>query len=264
MGMKRRQPVYALLAALALLLPGYAVTAQDAEQAELPEVGELSRIQQVALLDDESYKVREHVQQYLLSDQSIDLDAVLKMMETTTSDEQRFRLIRIARHHVLRNIRIKDFKDDGIRNRRDKAAIGFTYAPLLASDNPFSDNPGATILSTMPGFPGYEMLRVGDILISVDGQTIRATASENNITQWIAWWISVHQPGDTINLTIIRRGKTLAIAVQCAQQSALTTIYKDNMATDFPLNEPYNTAWEKALAALNEKMPKPNALTPKK
>jgi len=273
MDMPYRHPVIVLLAALALLTPGHSLIAQPAadadkdnpapKEAELPELDDLSNNELVKLLDHDAFEVREHAQQHLLSDDSIDLDAVLKMMEAATSDEQRFRLVRIARHHVLRDIRLKNFKDDDVFNRRDKAAIGFTYAPLLAADNPFTDHPGATILSTMPGFPGYEHLRVGDILISVDGQTIRDTASEPNIQQWIAWWIGVHQPGDRIRLTVIRQGKVINLNVTCASQSALTTIYKDNTATDFPLNEPYNTVWQKALAALQEKMPKPKTLTPK-
>ena len=226
----------------------------------------------VAALDHEKFAVRESAQAALLTDNTLGKAALKQLIEQAKSPEQRQRLLRIAEHHVLRELRERDFGQavepaeiDGavpFRRASRPASVGYSYEPVMAHENPHAQLAGVRVIATMPGFPGHAHLRSGDIIVQIAGQGLSANHQHHDITNWVRWRISAHQAGDTMAFTLLRDGELLTIELVCAEGLALGHMYTTDAFETAARKEPYKRAWREAHDELTEKLPKPKTLTP--
>lgn len=218
---------------------------------------ELPRDQVVALLDDESFNVRQAAEARLLADDTLDPAALKKLIAQAKSAEQRYRLLRVAEHHVLREVRLREFGD-----QPQRAAIGFSYQPVLPADNPELTAPAVTVTATMPGFPGHAYLRPGDMVLAINGNAPRGIQHRDLVTTWLSDNIRFHRPGDTVTLTVRRDGTTFDLDVPCGHGNALDQMYTTNGKDAAFRERPYEETWQAARAKLVEGLPEPESLTP--
>lgn len=233
-----------------------------------------SRQDVVALLNDEDFVVREQAQTHLLMDDTLDIPALRELIRDVNSDEQRYRLLRVAEHHVLRLVRLAEFGPDalpadaGADDRvlaapRRPASIGFSYSAFLSQDNPVTNTPGVIVTATMPGFPGHAQLRVGDQIVSINRQTARGINHRELLQDWVKNRIGFNQAGDTIILTVIRGSDVIEVPIVCAQGAALFAMYDTNGLDASFRMRPYTEKWLTARSELVEGLPAPTVLTPK-
>lgn len=264
------QRAYALLLTpltlLALACPPNPANAQA--QADEPEpivkdyedpLAQLPRTQVLELLNDPSYQVREQAVTHLLADNTLGREAITRLIDQATSDEQRFRLIRLAEHHVLREIRETEFANP----ESDKAAVGFSYLKTYLRDSPVGPIQGVSVSNTMPGFPGHAHLRPGDIIIGIDEvNPINPGFFNRDLSQTISSSIEARKPGEQIRFVVIRDDQALRITITCAQADALRDMYSTNNIAISARNAKYEKAWQQAREQLLARLPKPQALTP--
>ncbi|MEO0476853.1 MAG: PDZ domain-containing protein, partial [Planctomycetota bacterium] len=235
------------------------------------------RAEVIAGLDHAEFAVRESAEAHLLTDNTLGRAALETLIKEAKSPEQRQRLLRLAEHHVLRELRERDFglgaeqpadvdlqepNVFGGRAAARPAAVGYSYDPVLARDNPQAELPGVEVIATMPGFPGHAHLRTGDIIVQINGQSLSIHHREHDITNWVRWQISSKQAGEKISFTVLRNGELLAIDMICAEGKALDHMYSTNAFAAASRREPYRSAWLDARDELAALMPKAKALTP--
>lgn len=233
---------------------------------------ERPREEVLAALDDAEFAVRESASAFLLTDNTLDKEVLKELMKKAKSPEQRQRLLRVAEHHVLREMREREFgdlqrQDEALRDERFQpasrpASVGYSYDPVLAHENPQADLPGVRVVATMPGFPGHAHLRRDDIIVQINGRGLSNHLTENDITDWVKRQIATRQAGQTIDFTVLRDGKPLAIQMVCAEGVALNYMYTTDAFEAAARKEPYQRAWEQARDELVSQTPKPKLLTP--
>jgi Lon-like protease len=64
----------------------------------------------------------------------------------------------------------------------------------------------AVVISTDPGYPASAVLKAGDVILAVDGKPVTGPAS-------LSAMITAHPAGSTLQLTVLRAGKTLPLPV---------------------------------------------------
>ncbi len=229
-----------------------------------------SRDEVLAGLDDAAFAVRESAEAFLLTDDSLSKAVLKQLIQQAKSPEQRQRLLRVAEHHILREMRERDFgevPDDALifprqEDRKRPASVGYSYEPVLAHENPDADLPGVRVIATMPGFPGHAHLRRGDIIVQINGQGLSNHHREHDITNWVRWQIASREAGDTIDFTLLRGGKLLAVKMVCAEGIALDHMYTTDAFESAARKGGYQREWEEAYQELAAEMPKPKTLTP--
>lgn len=246
----------------------------EAQKYETP-YAELPRDEVVARLNDPSFTVRQYAETHLLADNTLDRAALAELLKQATTAEQRNRLIRVAEHHVMREVREQTFGKDAVAQDeqgpeqfrrfhilRESASVGFSYQPVISEDHANGDTPAVRVTATMPGFPGHACLRPGDLVVGVGGQTANGIRHNDLMINWVSNRIANHQPGETIRFTIVREGKALEIELICAEGAALRAMYLAN-ERDAPFRaSAYTQMWQDAYAQLTADLPGPKALTP--
>jgi len=234
-----------------------------------------SREDIVAALDHASFAKRESAEASLLTDNTLTKDDLKAMIQSAKSPEQRMRLLRVAEHHVLREMRERDFgpgrlradpeQDPVIQPRpeRQPASVGYSYEPILTHQNPYADLPGVQVIATMPGFPGHAHLRRGDIIVQINGMGLSRHHREGDITNWVRWQISSRAAGDTIEFTLLRGGELYSVKMVCAEGAALDHMYTTDASQAAARKKPYRKDWEQVHNELVAAMPQPKTLTPK-
>lgn len=239
--------------------------------ADQAQAAPLTQDELVARLDDADFATRALAEQHLLARTELSSEALRQYLLQSTSEEQRHRLMRLARHHVLREIREQQFGPDAKPGQdgaviapdlHEAAAIGFSYEPTANNNDAALTPAGIAVVSTMPGFPGHAYLRRGDIITAVDGQTAKHIQHQFMATSWVAQRIAAHRPGQTIEITVFRDGRSVTLAFACAQASALKAMYSTNGAAIAVLNPPYTERWQQARNKLAADLPQPKRLTP--
>lgn len=232
-----------------------------------------SRDEVLAALNHEKFAVRQSAEAHLLTDNALSVDVLKELIKQTDSPEQHQRLLRIAEHHVMRELRERDFgpqnqpaEDGGLipgRPAARPASVGYSYEPVMAHENPHAPLAGVRVIATMPGFPGHAHLRRGDIIVQIAGQGLNANHQHHDITSWVRWRIAAHEAGDTMSVTLLRSGELLKVELVCAEGMALDHMYTTDAFEAAARKAPYKQAWEKTRSELIAEMPKPKMLTPK-
>lgn len=163
--MKALRPL--LLAAVLWPVPLAAASTPDAAAADAPAANLADRI---ADLNHPDYATRQDATDALLCDDRLDLDALAAVAYATgqpLTPEARQRLLSIARHHTLQNLRLRSFPADG------QGSIGIVQA-VRAEPLPDQPKPEVYVLvtSVLPGFPAYGRLRPLDRITALNGQRI--------------------------------------------------------------------------------------------
>ena len=251
-------------------LPAGQAVEIDAKPLENPFDGE-PREAVVEALGHEDFAVRESAEAILLTDNTLGKAEIKALIDAADSPEVRQRLLRVAEHHVLREMRERDFGANArpadpelprVQLDPAPASIGYSYEPVMAHENPQMQVPGVRVIATMPGFPGYAHLRQGDIIVQIAGQGLSPNHQHHDITNWVRWRISAHAAGDTMAMTVLRGGEAIQIELVCAQGMALDHMYTTDAFETAARKEPYKQQWRQARAELVKGLPKPKVLTP--
>lgn len=228
-----------------------------------------SREAVVAAMGHKDYEQRESAQAFLLTDDTLSQEVLKQLIEQAKSPEQAQRLLRVAEHHVLREMRERDFgprpeqKENGpFPGLRRPASVGYSYEPVMAHENPYANLPGVRVIATMPGFPGHAHLRRGDIIISIAGLSPSLNHQRHEVTNWVSECIRDQNAGDTIDFILLRDGEMLAVKLTCAQGVALDHMYTTDAFEAAARKQPYKKNWEQVRNELSAQMPQPKTLTP--
>lgn len=185
--------------------------------------------------------VRQQATEQLLTDTQLDMQALAKLYAQAGLPEQRHRLLAVAHHHTIRQLRVEELDRGGQR-----AAIGIRHEAFEAGGFPPISQPGVVVVETFPGFPGFTQLRPGDLILAMDGQRFGAQMSAAQAADRFVRAVQDHQPGATVRLTIYRDGQTLELPLRLASLEALRAMY----GGDRRLRPPFLHTWQ----AVREKL----------
>lgn len=183
----------------------------------------------LALLGDDDYQVRQAATRRLLADDTLtqaDLDRLYAACETP---EQRHRLLRVARHHVIR--RMIRQKYDG---QAGPGSMGLSHQVIPASQD--RARTGVLVVMTLPGFPAYAALEPGDVMIDFAGQPLPDKFTAAQFTKSIQG----HAAGEQIRLTLLRDGVEIDVLFILEHGQALREVYDTGGVV---LKAPYRDRW---------------------
>ncbi len=215
----------------------------------------------VAVLYDlasDQFAVRQRMTQRLLADERLDQGDIAQLYTKAHAPEQRHRLLNVARHHAVQEMRQRMFDD-----QEGSAAIGVRHSAFSAGQIPELDQPGLIIVETFPGFPGHAHLRRGDMILKIDGRAFPADLSTGKTAELFVRIVQEHRAGQSIHLDVHRNGRTVNIQFQLASLSALRAMYKDAQNLQQPFLEQWLSVRHKlvhqqpAIPVLSEAAPPP-------
>lgn len=227
---------------MAGLLPAFLLSCLPAILLAQPTPGILDR------LNDPDFAVRQQATRSLLQDTTLTLDTIVEWMSQAQTPEQRHRLLRVARHHLLRQAREGGERDALL------PAIGFSHEVLQAGVLSGVDSGAVHIVATLPGFPAHAYLAPGDVLIELDDRPLPADLTPQVFQELLRQY----RPGQMIALTVLRGRETVRVELQLASLEMLTTIYSDEPT----LRDPYATRWRALRERLLADAPAVRVLTP--
>lgn len=171
-------------------------------------------------LGDKDYQTRHSMMRQMLADSTISSADVLKAYARAELPEQQQRLITVARHHKVREIRLKQFG----RNAR-LGALGLTHSALAAEEMPKLGRSAVRVDRVFPGFPAYVYLEAGDLIIGIQHEPIPNGMTRDQISTHfrnVIQSMPAHKPAE---FTVYRGGKQVEVKVQLASLDALTEMY---------------------------------------
>ncbi|MEL7086960.1 MAG: PDZ domain-containing protein [Planctomycetota bacterium] len=193
-------------AGLLVVVPG---AAQPASGTTLEQLGH------------EDFTVRQTATKRLLLDDSLSLETLGRWADRELSLEQQHRLLKIAEHHALRQIRLAEFPAQG------PGSIGVVQS--IRPARPGRDETperGVLITQVLPGFPGTGRLRAGDQITAINGVAIEEGPAKSELFQAR---MRAFRAGESITLTVTREGATLDVAVPLANGAALPQMYPPDL-----------------------------------
>lgn len=190
-----RQPAAALTALLVLMASASSTAAQPAASTDTPSLGVQHGTQPTAqpethpaydtlltMLESPIAAERETALRTLAGDPGFTLDQLEETLRTRPlSAEQRFRLREAAKQRYMGSTR---------------AAMGVQFSRSI----PLAER--VVIDRTYPEFPSFKVLKEGDMIVAVEGESLR---SRDAWTRLGAHIVS-HDPGDTLRV-VVRRGE---------------------------------------------------------
>lgn len=158
-----------------------------------PEGGLAARFEGlIARMDDPSWREREGALQELLDLAWVDLRAVEPLLDDPSlSPEQHLRLERVALEMFLRGSR---------------AGMGIQFGTEVPA--------GVPISATVQGFDAHRVLEAGDVVLRVDGHEMTSRRD-------LQIAIIASDPGDRLELTLIRDGGVRTVSVELGSFEAL-------------------------------------------
>ena len=192
------------------------------------------------VLGSNDYEVREAASRRLLADPNLTVQDIAALWPAATTAEQRHRLIALARHHLLRSIVQGQFAGPAA------AAIGVIHKPVPPNQVPELDRPAVRIVQTLPGFPGHAHLKIDDLILAIDGQSIPAAPNPAQIASKFVEMVHNREAGSVVRLTVLRDGRTIETRLTLARRSALEAMYtqaKDPLAPP-RLVGPFEARWQ--------------------
>jgi hypothetical protein len=183
-------------------------------------------------LGDDDYSVRQAATRRLLADDNIPARDLDRMYAASQTPEQRHRLLRVLRHHLIRRMIADRFGDQA-----GPGSMGLSHHVVrVTGPDGATERTGVMVVMTLPGFPAYALLEPGDVIVDFADQPIPERMSPAQFQQLIR----THQAGERIGLTVMRNGKPVRVLFVLCQGQALTEVYDTGGIT---LKEPYGRAW---------------------
>jgi hypothetical protein len=213
---------YALLAVLCCR--GTAAVAQS-EPLDVSSV--------LADLGSRDFTVREQATVSLLTTSVISEDTWSEWFAMATTPEQRHRLLIAARHHVLAQLRRKDFPERG------PGSLGMSQRIITPNERKHLGRAGVIVNATFPGFPAYSHLRAGDLIVSINGTEIDDTISHERFIQMV----QLNSAGQPITLVVLRDGAEVSFQITLASFEALSRMYE---RADQGVAARYEVQWRQA------------------
>ena len=173
----------------------------------------------LADLASDDFETRQQASSQLLVDELITPDEIAAMYRRSWSIEQRHRLLAIARHHVIRQLRVARFA------HRGSGSIGIIHRAMTSEQLPELGEPAVRVIYTLAGFPGYAYLEPGDLILAVDDQPIPELGDPEKMGQRFVAMIQKHRANDTVRFAVRRDGETLLLTFRLAGSAALGAVY---------------------------------------
>lgn len=186
----------------------------------------------LAALDDDGYGTRQAMTHALLMDNTLTPKDIDRLYTLSTTLEQRHRLLRVARHHMIRRMVVQRFHE-----LEGPGSMGLTHHVVEVND-PDTGVPrhGVMVVLTLPGFPAYATLEPGDVIIEFAGEPIPDRMSATDFQNLI----KSHQVNEQIELKLLRNGVPTVVPFTLSHNRALGTVYDTSEVT---LSEPYGSRW---------------------
>jgi len=184
----------------------------------------------VKALGDADFSTRQAAMRKLLADEAVTPDQIAKAFPAAESVEQKHRLITLARHHLLRLARQRDFpfrREPGLPTV--PGALGLTHGPVTSDELPQLKQSGVRIRRTLPGFPAHAALETGDLILAIEGNPLPANFTSEQISRYFGDAIQMVQAGQTVTLSVHRDGKTVDVKVKLAPHAALSGMYQPEL-----------------------------------
>ena len=204
-----------------------------------------------AALADPDYAVREAAMAALLTDDTLSPEVLAEWVPQATELEQRHRLLLLARHHTLRQLREQRFAPDGpgsmgvVQTVQDLPPLAEVEAPTDATDvdggdgaetQPQAPRACALVTRVLPGFPAAGRLRMHDRIIEVEGRPIPGPANAAVFEVVMRQFAAGHE----LRLTVLRGDETLAVRIPLTNGRGLGAMYRP---PTFELHDAYRDPW---------------------
>ena len=180
----------------------------DAQASKHEPLDEVDRV--LESLASPPYEQRVTATQRLMQLEFVDTDRLEQALADTGSVEAQHRLLRVLRHRAVLSMR------EEVDNR-EGGSLGVRFEPAPAHTVPNQMQPGVRIVLTLPGFPAFEKLRAGDIVLTLDGQPL----SHRDPASDFADRIATHPLGLAMELGILRDGDGMRVNLTPASSQAL-------------------------------------------
>ncbi len=170
-------------------------------------------------LASDDYAVRQAASVRLLTDLTLTPQGVAQMYASASSAEQRQRLLDVAQHLVVKQIVRALPVGDG------SGAMGLTQRGLVAQQTPGLDQAAVLVMDRFRGFPAYEVLRRGDLILAVNGQPFAADLSAADATRVFGQAVRQTGAGNPVTLTVHRQGQRIEVTTELASYEAMIQVY---------------------------------------
>lgn len=188
----------------------------------------------LAALGDKEFSKRHETMRKLLADDSLTSDEIAKAFHKAESAEQKHRLMSLARHHLLRAARMRDFPlPAAVAFQNIPGALGLTHGPVTSEELPQLNQSGVRVRRTLPGFPAHASLEVGDLILAIESNAIPAGFTADQISRHFGDAIQMVAAGQSVKLQVQRGGKLIDVKVQLAPHAALSGMYQPELRSNY-------------------------------
>lgn len=202
-------------------------TMSDPAQAQI-SAGDL------AALGDADYAKRHAATRKLLADETVTPLKIADVFPKAESVEQKHRLMTIARHHLLRLARQRDYPISPLAAAQGvPGALGLTHGPVTSDELPQLKQSAVRVRRTLPGFPAHAVLEAGDLILEVAGNAIPAGLSSDRISNHFGDAIRMIPAGQSVPLKIQRNGQLVDVKVTLGPLDALSGMYRPELRSDY-------------------------------
>ena len=202
----------------------------------------------LAELASPAFDQREAATRALLQAPAVEAESLKHLFAQSTEPEQRQRLLTVAMHHLVSQLAAARTLAD------EPGSLGLVHQTVQAGAITDLHQPAVQVLATLPGFPAFSHLQLGDLILAVDGQAF----TEDLTAEVFRDAIKGKQAGELIHLTLWRQGEQLEARFKLGSLLALQSIYDP---ASMGLREQYAQQWVSLRDQLLALAPKPAALT---
>lgn len=216
--------------------------------APAAKADETAKADVLTALASATFAAREAASSALLQDDAVDVSKLRELFAQAREPEQQHRLLTVAMHHLVRQLA------QARTLANEPGSLGLVHQTVQAGAVAGLEQPAVQVLTTLPGFPAYAHLQVGDLILAVDGQAF----TEDITAEMFRDAIKGKQAGERIHLTLLREGKQMDTQFKLGSLLALQSIYDP---ANMSLREQYAQQWASLRDELLALVPAPVALT---
>lgn len=248
-GVATRAGLICLVVCMFVALSASPLLADDKEQADKASKFKLDDklAKQLEELADADPKVRQNATRELMRNSKIGKQELTALYQNATIEEQRQRILRVARHHTIRRL-ARQVAGDG----EFKGSVGVSHRGVssdefqaLLPDIPEADKyqGGVYIRDTLAGFPGHVELEADDVIVAINGQPLTPNISMMGFGEMI----EENKAGDVITFTVLRGEEFVEVSLILAPQKAMREIYAQSTTRPNDSIEGFWRIWKDAI-----------------